>query len=324
MRIRILLLLLLCVPFALAEQCLSTYTLERERIEAAQLFLVYRGNIRLVGMDAIIVALKPLRDTAELEALREEFAFVTEQSADALTLRDLDLLDERAVDLDTIVLKFRNALGPADLKQLRKIVHDALRDEADRIAAFRNQALFARKQYFLKEFDRSICVYRTVLEGLDADTHSTKRLLDQLRRTQDLRPKLEAATDDVHRECKDTPVFQCGRDSVEDLEALQRMFQEGLRNIKSEVLEQTVTDRLRGAMAVLRADIEILSEDIAAEWPTPPEALAEQRADLVADLEKAEEKFAEGKYDLVDDLMEDVERDYRSLEQRYRALRGNQ
>ena len=301
----------------LAQECLGSYTLERERIETAQLFLTYRGNIRLIGMDAIIAAMTPLRETAELEALRDEFRFVLTQSADALTMHDSTILDDRANELDTLILSFRNELASADLQQLRQIVHDAIRKQSDRVTALRNQAFFARKQYFLKEFDRSLCIYRTILIGME-ESHGTKRLLDRLRRVEYLRPKLEAAIDDVHRECRDTPVFQCGRDSVEDLEALQHVIVESLQTIKEELRDQPMIDEQRQSLTLLRADIEILSEQIDARWDIPPQDIAEDREEILKHLANAEERFREEKYDLVDDLIEDLKRDYEALQEKVR------
>lgn len=304
MRIALLLLLLL-VPFVAAEECLSEKAVLREGLKAEHLFLKYRAEIRLVGMNTAIEALHATIDTTVLETIRDEFVFTIAHAEDAIALADPDLLSERVVELDTQILTFRAGVPVADLKNLRQLVHDALAEQDDHLTAFRNQAFSARKRLFLKEFDRTLCVYHTVVSGLDEHQYNIDKLEDRVRSISDLRPKLEAAIDDAHRSCQSTPLFKCSRDDVDDMLSIQRHIQDGFRRVRDDIVETGVRDRQRIALQNLRADIENFADDL----DTPDEEVDE----LLEHLGDAEERFAEEQFDVVDDLLNDLARDFTEL-----------
>lgn len=302
---------------AAAALCSTQEMMTHEQLNAEQLFLIYRAEIRLVTMDAVIDALP---DDGTLQQIRDAFAFVMESLKEDTAIVDGDVLDERAVELDALTLRFRAAMGKSDLKPLRQSAQDALHAQEDRLTALRNQAFSGRKRLFLKQFDRTSCVYGEVIDGLDDASYNKAKLMRRLRSIADLRPKLEAAINDAHRACQSTPLFKCSRGDVEDLTNLQRMVQESFTYLRDEIVNTGVTDRQRVALRALRADLENLAEDL--EDIDGADELRERAAELLERFANAEGKFAAKEYDVVDDLITDIDADYRRLDEEFQRRRA--
>src|SRR3989344_4308052 len=115
--------LLLPSVFA-AEQCTSSHSLLKQKINAEILFLNYRAEARLIVMDAARNASQG--NMRALQDILEQFAYVRDHATDAATALYADLFEERETELDSLIIKFRVAISNQDAIALRKASLDAL------------------------------------------------------------------------------------------------------------------------------------------------------------------------------------------------------